>query len=79
MKVFPGVNIISFAVQFRSCWGEVIMIEDELLKFQQEIGDIKQNLLTRDLAPEIRDEDSYRLATKIDLTVSRLIRLMEYK
>ncbi|MGE5583273.1 MAG: hypothetical protein ACM3X9_12165 [Bacillota bacterium] len=55
------------------------MIENELLKFQQEIGDIKQNLLTRDLAPEIRDEDSYRLATKIDLTVSRLIRLMEYK
>ena len=55
------------------------MLETELLKFQQEIGEIKQDLLTNVMATELDDEDSYRLATKIDLTVSRLMRILECK
>jgi hypothetical protein len=55
------------------------MLENELLKFQQEIGEIKQDLQTNLTATNIDDEDSYRLATKIDLTVSRLIRILECK
>jgi hypothetical protein len=55
------------------------MLETELLKFQQEIGEIKQDLQTNVLPIELDDEDSYRLATKIDLTVSRLMRILECK
>jgi hypothetical protein len=55
------------------------MLENDILKFQQEIGEIKQDLLNSGLANELDDEESYRLATKIDLTVSRLIRILECK
>jgi hypothetical protein len=55
------------------------MLENDILKFQQEIGEIKQDLLNSGLASELDDEESYRLATKIDLTVSRLIRILECK
>lgn len=53
------------------------MLEDVLLLFQQEIGEIKQNLTTENSRNGVVDEDSYQLATKIDLTVSRLLRLLE--
>lgn len=55
------------------------MLENELLLFQQEIGQIKQDLMTENLRLDLGDEDSYKLATKIDLTVSRLLRLLECK
>ncbi|NLW46788.1 MAG: hypothetical protein GXY86_05585 [Firmicutes bacterium] len=52
-------------------------MENKLLLFQQEIGQIKQDLITENLRNDLDDEDSYKLATKIDLTVSRLLRLLE--
>ncbi len=55
------------------------MLENELLLFQQEIGRIKQDLMTGNSCTGLDDEDSYKLATKIDLTVSRLLRLLECK
>lgn len=55
------------------------MLENEILLFQQEIGQIKQDLMTDTLRIGLDDEDSYKLATKIDLTVSRLLRLLECK
>jgi len=55
------------------------MLEDDLLLFQQEIGQIKQDLITGNSRNGVDDEDSYKLATKIDLTVSRLLRLLECK
>lgn len=55
------------------------MLENELLLFQQEIGQIKQDLMTGNSRVGLDDEDSYKLATKIDLTVSRLLRLLECK
>ncbi len=55
------------------------MLENELLLFQQEIGQIKQDLMTDTFRTGLDDEDSYKLATKIDLTVSRLLRLLECK
>jgi hypothetical protein len=55
------------------------MLENDILKFQQEIGEIKQDLLVDGMATGLDDEESYRLATKIDLTVSRLIRILECK
>ena len=55
------------------------MIEQELKKVLQEIGELKQDLLTGVTRPEVEDQESYKLATKIDLTVSRLLRLLEIK
>lgn len=55
------------------------MLENDILKFQQEIGEIKQDLLTNATTTDLDDEESYRLATKIDLTVSRLMRILECK
>jgi hypothetical protein len=55
------------------------VLENEILLFQQEIGQIKQDLITENLRNTLGDEDSYKLATKIDLTVSRLLRLLECK
>jgi hypothetical protein len=55
------------------------LLENELLQFQQEIGEIKQDLLTSGITANPNDDESYRLATKIDLTVSRLMRLLECK
>lgn len=53
------------------------MLENDLLLFQQEIGQIKQDLISGNSEAGLDDEDSYKLATKIDLTVSRLLRLLE--
>ena len=55
------------------------MLEEDLLLFQQEIGQIRQDLITENSRIAVDDEDSYKLATKIDLTVSRLLRLLECK
>lgn len=55
------------------------MLENELLFFQQEINQIKQDLMVGNVRSGVDDEDSYKLATKLDLTVSRLLRLLEYK
>ena len=55
------------------------MIEQDLKLLQQEIGELRQDLLIGSVRPEVEDLDSYKLATKIDLTVSRLLRLLEAK
>lgn len=55
------------------------MLENDLLLFQQEIGQIKQDLMIENSRSGLDDEDSYKLATKIDLTVGRLLRLLECK
>lgn len=56
-----------------------LMLENELLFFQQEINQIKQDLMAGNVKSGVDDEESYKLATKLDLTVSRLLRLLEYK
>ena len=55
------------------------MFEKDFLKLQQELGEIRQDLLNNNPAARIDDEAAYQLATKIDLTVSRVLRLMDYK
>ncbi|MGE5607565.1 MAG: hypothetical protein ACM3YE_17970 [Bacteroidota bacterium] len=55
------------------------MLENDLLLFQQEISQIKQDLMVGNVRSGLDDEDSYKLATKLDLTVSRLLRLLECK
>lgn len=53
------------------------MLESELLRFEQEIGEIKHDLLQSTTSPVLEDEESYKMATKLDLTVARLLRLLE--
>ncbi|HEY8464959.1 MAG TPA: hypothetical protein VIM29_13290 [Bacillota bacterium] len=53
------------------------MFENEVLKLHREVGAIKQDLLSGTTQSELDDHEKYSLATKIDLTVSRLIRLMD--
>lgn len=55
------------------------MFEKDLIKLQRELGEIRQDLLNN--SPPVRpgDEEAYQLATKIDLTVSRVLRLMDHK
>ncbi|HBF36931.1 MAG TPA: hypothetical protein DDW50_06380 [Firmicutes bacterium] len=55
------------------------MLENDITKFQQEIGAIKQDLISDTMINDLNDEESYRLATKIDLTVSRLMRILEHR
>ena len=55
------------------------MMENDITKFQKEIGEIKQDLISANMTTDLNDEESYRLATKIDLTVSRLIRILEHR
>ncbi len=55
------------------------MVENDITKFQREIGEIKQDLISANLTTNLNDEESYRLATKIDITVSRLIRILEHR
>lgn len=55
------------------------MYELELSKFQQELGKIKQDLLIESAQNSLSkdDTDDYQVATKIDLLVSRLMRVLE--
>ncbi len=55
------------------------MLEKELEQIHRAVGELKEELLTNPSSSELEDEDSYKLATKIDLTVSRLMRLLEYR
>jgi hypothetical protein len=59
--------------------GASAMLENELLRFERELGEIKHDLLKSTNAPELEDEESYKMATKLDLTVAKLIRLLEYR
>jgi hypothetical protein len=54
------------------------MLENELLQFERELGEIKQDLLRSLDSPDLEDGESYKIATKLDLTVARLLRLLEY-
>ncbi|TCL74142.1 hypothetical protein EDC14_100478 [Hydrogenispora ethanolica] len=53
------------------------MLEKDLEQIYRVVGELKEELLTNPSHPELEDEESYKLATKIDLTVSRLMRLLE--
>ena len=53
------------------------MLENELLRFERELCEIKQDLLQSANSLALEDEESYKMATKLDLTVARLIRLLE--
>jgi hypothetical protein len=55
------------------------MLENDLLRFEQELGKIKQDLLNSSHAPFLEDEESYKMATKLDLAVARLMRILEYR
>ena len=55
------------------------MLENDITKFQQEIGAIKHDLTSGNMTNGPIDEESYRLATKIDLTVSRLMCILEHR
>lgn len=54
------------------------MFENDLLRFERELGEIKQDLLKSTNSLDLEDEESYKMATKLDLTVARLLRLLEY-
>jgi hypothetical protein len=51
--------------------------DNDMVRLHREVGAIKHDLLIS--TNQVQDEESekYCLATKIDLTVSRLIRLMD--
>jgi len=54
-----------------------LMFEKDIVKFHREIGEIKNDLMNNDHQKVLDDHEKYTIATKIDLTVSRLIRLLE--
>ncbi len=54
------------------------MLENDLLKFERELGRIKQDLLNYPHSHCLEDEESYKMATKLDLAVARLMRILEY-
>ncbi len=53
------------------------MFDNELELIHHELGELKQDLINSNAECELQDKESYVLATKIDLTVSRLLRLLE--
>ncbi len=55
------------------------MLENELLQFEKELGEIKKDLLSSSGSPCLEDEESYEMATKLDLTVAKLMRILEYR
>lgn len=54
------------------------MLENELGKFQQELVEIKQDLLKKTEPEQPADALSYQLATKLDIAVTRLLHIIEY-
>jgi len=54
------------------------MYENDLLKFHRELVEIKTKLLTNESQTNLTDQERFAVATKIDLTVSRLLRLLDY-
>jgi hypothetical protein len=53
------------------------MFENDVIKIYREVGEIKHDLLIGIDRISQEDQAKYSLATKIDITVSRLIRLMD--
>jgi hypothetical protein len=53
------------------------MFENDVIKLYREVGEIKHDLLIGMDRFSLEDLQKYSLATKIDLTVSRLMRLMD--
>ena len=53
------------------------MFENDVIKLYQEVGEIKHDLLKGMDRINLEDQEKYSVATKIDLTVSRLMRLMD--
>lgn len=54
------------------------MLENEILRFQQELAELKQDLLTSEPQPP-EDVDSYQIATRLDLIVNRMVRILEHR
>lgn len=54
------------------------MLENELLQFEQELGAIKRDLLSNTNSSGLEDAESFIMATKLDLAVARLLRILEY-
>jgi hypothetical protein len=61
----------------RNLNGGRVMFDNELKLIHHEFGELKQDLININAECELEDKESYVLATKIDLTVSRLLRLLE--
>jgi hypothetical protein len=55
------------------------LFENDVLKIHREVGEIKHDLLRGIDRISLEDQTKNSLATKIDLTVSRLMRLMDKK
>jgi hypothetical protein len=55
------------------------VLDTEICRFQQELGEVKEALLIPEAHPGGEESNSYQLAHKIDLTIGRLLRLLEYK
>lgn len=53
------------------------MFENEVLKLHEEVGALKKDLLIATPQRDLADQDKFPLATKLDLAVSRLIRLLD--
>jgi hypothetical protein len=53
------------------------MFENDVVKLYREVGAIKHDLFINSPQTQNEENEKYSLATKIDLTVSRLIRLMD--
>jgi hypothetical protein len=53
------------------------MFENDVIKLHREVGEIKHDLLINTNQVQNEENEKYCLATKIDLTVSRLIRLID--
>ncbi|HOJ77384.1 MAG TPA: hypothetical protein PLZ08_06190 [Bacillota bacterium] len=54
------------------------MLESDLQKFHQELGELKNQLLSGESCNFTVEKDQYTLATKIDLTVSKLLKLLDF-
>jgi hypothetical protein len=55
------------------------VFDTEICRFQQELGEVKEALLIPEALPGSEESSSYQLANKIDLTIGRLLRLLECK
>jgi hypothetical protein len=51
--------------------------ERELRRFRDELGKLREDLKTQPAIENSGKDDSYRMATQIDLAVSRFLRIKE--
>lgn len=75
MQSHPILNIIIVLIKNAGDG----MLEKDLLRFEKELGKIKQDLIKFSCSRVLDDEESYKIATKLDLTVARMMRILEYR